>query len=212
MFVKQFDLGGDRNYGYLVADEESKKAFVIDPSYIPQEIVEFAKDKGFEIIYTFSTHSHHDHVDGNEEIAKLLGRDVLLYGDIEPTTGLKIDDGTKLPLGELELTIIHTPGHRDDHICLFIENAVFTGDTLFVGKIGGTWSDEDAKVQYNSLHNKLLKLPSSTIVYPGHNYGKKQTSTIEEEKTTNPFLIQPNFEKFLYLKKNWSQYKKEHNL
>jgi glyoxylase-like metal-dependent hydrolase (beta-lactamase superfamily II) len=212
MFVKQFLIGGDRNFGYLVADETSAQAVVIDPSYSPGTIVDFAHKQGYTIQYIFNTHGHYDHTNGNAEIKKLTGKAPLLFGDTEPHTGITVTDGSIFPLGELEITIIHTPGHTTDSICLHIGDAVFTGDTLFVGKIGGTDFGKQAKTEYHSLHQKLLTLPDNTRVFPGHNYGVAPESTIAHERVTNPFLIQPDFEAFVDLKRNWTAYKATHGI
>jgi len=212
MIIKQFELGGDRNFGYLIADEKSGKAVVVDPSYIPGEIIKFAEEGNYSIEYFFSTHGHSDHVDGNAEVERITGKKVMLFGDVEPSTGVKIEDNAVLPLGELDIKIIYTPGHIEDHICLLVEDALVTGDTLFVGKVGGTWSDADSDTEYESLHKKLMTLPPETRVLPGHDYGVAPTSTIGHEKATNPFLIQPDLKSFKYLKANWAAYKKEHNI
>ncbi|MBN1873831.1 MAG: MBL fold metallo-hydrolase [Anaerolineae bacterium] len=224
MFVKQFLTGGDRNFGYLVADEATKQALVIDPSYAPDTIVEFARGQGYEIVYVFCTHGHYDHTNGNATLQRLTGKRALLFGDVAPleegnsTTGVQVADGARFPLGNLEVLIIHTPGHSDDAICIYVEDAgsgdraVFTGDTLFVGKVGGTDYGINARIEYESLHHKLLTLPDETRVFPGHNVGVAPESTIGHERTTNPFLVQPNFEAFLHLKKTWTAYKLEHGI
>jgi glyoxylase-like metal-dependent hydrolase (beta-lactamase superfamily II) len=178
VFVKQFRTGGDRNFGYLVADETKKKAAIIDPSYSPEMIVEFARGRDYEIEYVFSTHDHFDH----------------------------------FPLGNLEIQILHTPGHTNDGICIYIEDTVFTGDTLFVGKVGGTDLGPGAKAEYDSLHQKLFALPDNTRVFPGHDYGTAPESTIAHERETNPFFLQPDFEAFVHLKRNWEAYKKAHGI
>lgn len=212
MFVKQFRTGGDRNFGYLVADEISKQAAVIDPSYSPEKIAAFAQEQGFHIIYVLNTHRHHDHTNGNEAMAALTGVPAVAWGDVEPRTGIVIEDGAVLPLGTLAIRVIHTPGHAPDAVCYLVDGAVFTGDTLFVGKVGGTDFEEGARAEYHSLHEKLLSLPDDTIVYPGHDVGVAPTSTIGHERRTNPFLLQPNFEAFVDLKRNWLAYKKEHGI
>lgn len=213
MFVKQFLTGGDRNFGYLIADETSKKAVIIDPSYSPKALVNFAvQEKGYTIEYVFNTHGHYDHSNGNRTIKKLTGKTALLLGDTEPQTGLKVAHDARFPLGELELVIIHTPGHTQDSICLYIGDAVFTGDTLFIGKVGGTDLGAQAKTEYKSLHQGLMKLPDDTRVFPGHNYGTAPESTIKRERETNPFLIQPDFEAFVDLKRNWTAYKEAHGI
>ena len=212
MFVKQFLTGGDRNFGYLVADESTKLTVIIDPSYSPKLIYDFAKDNGSEIRYIFNTHNHFDHTNGNNVIKKLTGICPLLFGDKDSKSGITISDGSHFPLGDLNIKIIHTPGHTHDSICIYIGDAVFTGDTLFVGKVGGTDFGTNAQSEYNSLFKKLLKLPDSTRVFPGHDYGILQESTIINEKETNPFLLQPDIESFIDLKKNWLEYKRIHGI
>lgn len=212
MFIKQFVTGGDRNFGYLVADEATKKALVIDPSFSPERIVDFARENGYEIKYIFVTHDHYDHSNGNAAIERLTGKRPLLLGSTDRATGIKVEDGARFPLGELEVWVLHTPGHTGDSICIHVDDAVFTGDTLFVGKVGGTDLGVGARTEYASLHDKLLTLPETTRVFPGHDYGTAPQSTIGKERKTNPFLLLPDFEAFVHLKRNWLAYKKEHGI
>jgi len=212
MFIKQFLTGGDRNFGYLIADESTNSAAIVDPSYSPKVIADFANENGFNIEYVFNTHGDADHTNGNEETFALTGVQALLFGDKEPKTGITVSDGAEFPLGTLTIHIIHTPGHTEDSICLYTGDAVVTGDTLFIGKIGGTDFGDNARKQYDSLHNKLLTLPDSTRVFPGHNVGVAPESTILHERQTNPFLVQPDVEAFIALKKNWLEYKKTHGI
>ena len=212
MFVKQFRVGGDRNFGYLVADEATMKAAIIDPAFSPERIFDFARENQYQIEYVFNTHAHFDHTNGNDTIEHLTGKRPLLFQRTDPETGITIEEGARLPLGELEIEIIHTPGHTADSICLHVGDALFTGDTLFVGKVGGTDFGAGAKAEYESLHQKLLALPEETRVFPGHDYGTASESTIAQERETNPFLAQPDFEAFVNLKRNWKAYKKEHGI
>jgi len=212
VFVKQFRTGGDRNFGYLVADKVMRKAAVIDPSFSPKRIVEFARDNHYEIAYVFNTHDHFDHTNGNDVIETLTGKRALLFGSTDPETGVTVEDGARFPLGDLEIKIYHTPGHTRDSICIYIGDAVFTGDTLFVGKVGGTDFGAGARAEYDSLHQKLLTLPDDTRVLPGHDYGTRPESTIAQERQTNPFLTQPDFEAYVDLKRNWASYKREHGI
>jgi glyoxylase-like metal-dependent hydrolase (beta-lactamase superfamily II) len=212
MFVKQFLIGGDRNFAYLIADESTRKAAMIDPSYHPEMVVDFAQKHGYTIDYVFNTHGHDDHTNGNEEVEKLTGKRPVLFGETDSATGIMVKDQARFPLGELEILILHTPGHTEDSICLYVGDAVFTGDTLFVGKIGGTDFGQQARTEYDSLQQKLMTLPDDTRVFPGHHYGAAPQSTIGHERQTNPFLLQPDFEAFVHLKKNWTAYKKEHGI
>ncbi|NTU44941.1 MAG: MBL fold metallo-hydrolase [Chlorobiaceae bacterium] len=212
MIAEQFRTGGDRNFGYLVADEVSGEALVIDASFDPSSIVRFAEEHGFVIRYVFSTHGHDDHTNGNGAIRRLTGIVPLLYGDTCPRTGVRVEDAACFSLGTLEARILYTPGHTPDSICILVGDALFTGDTLFTGKVGGTVTRAQALEEYNSLHEKLLCLPDTTKVWPGHDYGNAPHSSIGIERRSNPFLLQPDFNAFLALKHNWAEYKKMHGI
>ncbi len=212
MIIQQFRTGGDRNLGYLVADKVSRDALVIDASYSPDKIARYAEENGFTIRFLFSTHGHPDHTNGNGTMKRLCGVTPLLFGDTCPQTGIEVEDGAVFPLGGLDVRVIHTPGHTEDSICLIVGDAVFTGDTLFTGKIGGTSTEAQARAEYDSLHSKLMALPSETRVFPGHDYGVSPVSTIGSERSSNPFLLAEDFDAFLLLKQNWAAYKKAHGI
>jgi hydroxyacylglutathione hydrolase len=210
--VEQIRTGGDRNFGYLCADEATGEAFAVDPSNSPKALVDAAAHKGWRLVRAFCTHGHSDHTNGNEAFEQLTGIRVLLFGDRDARSGIEVAHGARFPLGEGVVEIIHTPGHTPDSICLLAGDALFTGDTLFVGKVGGTWSEADARQEYHSLHERLLTLGESVNVFPGHDYGVTPVSTIRNEKTTNPFLLQSDVEAFIHLKNNWAAYKKAHGI
>ena len=212
MIFEQINTGGDRNYGYLIGDEASKEAALIDPSYSPEKMVERAEKLGLNIVYIINTHGHYDHINGNETAQRKTGAKIAAYKDAGVGENINLSDGDVLKLGELELKIVHTPGHTADSLCLLAEDKLCTGDTLFVGKVGGTGFGTDAKQEYESLHNKIMTLPDNVQVYPGHNYGTAPSSTIKQERESNPFLLQESFDKFLWLKKNWLQYKIDHGI
>ncbi len=212
MLVKQFATGGDRNFGYIVVDEASAKAMVIDPSFSPKMIVNFAIQHRYKIEYIFITHNHPDHTNGNEIIEMLTGKRALLFGQINPVSGVRVEDKTTFPLGRSKVIILHTPGHTPDSICIQIGDALFTGDTLFVGKVGGTTSTAAARAEYTSLHSKLLALPDECRIFPGHDYGPAPQSTIGVQRRENPFLTAPDFAAFLHLKENWAAYKQAHGI
>lgn len=217
MLVKQFPVGGDRNFAYLVADSVTGQAAAVDVSYEPHMVWEFARTNGYQIVYLLSTHGHGDHTYGNAEMEALCGRPALRFGDRDPLTGLILADGVELPLGNLRMRVIHTPGHSPDSMCLYVPDPaggpgiLLTGDTLFVGKVGGTDFGAGARAEYESLH-RLMTLPDDTRVLPGHDYGVAPESTIAHERQTNPFLLQPDFDSFVWLKKNWLAYKQEHGI
>jgi glyoxylase-like metal-dependent hydrolase (beta-lactamase superfamily II) len=110
-----------------------------------------------------------------------------------------------LTVGELRLTAYHVPGHCDDHIVLYesVHKLLLTGDLLFVGKVGGTQSDEDARIEWRSLERLLTIIPDDATVWPGHDYGARPSSTIALEKRTNPFLLGAAEALFLRAKAEW---------
>jgi hydroxyacylglutathione hydrolase len=212
VLVKRFHTGGDRNLAYLVADEETKEALVIDPSYAPSAIVADAAERGLRIVRAFCTHDHHDHTNGNPGFEQETGVRPLLFGDRDPETGSLVEGNATFPLGGLTIRVLHTPGHSADSICIHVGDAVFTGDTLFVGKVGGTDLGEGARREYRSLHDILMGLPDETRVFPGHDVGVASESTIGHERETNPFLLRTDLDSFIDLKRNWAEYKKEHGI
>jgi len=212
MIFEQIKVGGDRNFSYLIGDEKRGIAAVVDPSFAPERILEIAQNHHLRTIYVINTHSHTDHTNGNHYLKTKTGAKVLGYEGRGLDLDLGIKDGDAIELGTLKLNIIHTSGHTEDSICILVEDKLLTGDTLFVGKVGGTDYGSGARKQYESLHKKLLVLDDAVKIYPGHDYGVKPFSTIGEEKRSNPFLLQSSFEDFLELKKNWLQYKRIHGI
>jgi glyoxylase-like metal-dependent hydrolase (beta-lactamase superfamily II) len=211
MIFEQIKTGGDRNFAYLIGDETTKKAAVADPANHPQKVLSRAAKLGLEVVYLINTHGHFDHTSGNEMV-QAKARVELIRGG--PSGA---GDGAVFSLGEVELKVIHTPGHTQDSICVLatapgVPGKLVTGDTLFVGKVGGTGFGQDARDEYESIHSKLLTLPEETEVWPGHDYGVAPRSTIGHEKKTNPFILRERFEDFLWLKKNWAAYKEEHGI
>ena len=212
MIFQQIAVGGDRNFAYLVADEQSKKALLVDPAYNQKKVLSLVAEHGLDVVYVANTHGHYDHSQLSDKIAKATGARVVAHKSSASAADLAVDDGDELELGSLKIKIMHTPGHTADGICLLIDNKLITGDTLFVGKVGGTASGPQARDEYDSLFGKLLKLPDETEVWPGHDYGIRPSSTIGTERRENPFLVCPTFEAFVDLKRDWTQYKREHGI
>lgn len=211
MIFEQIPCGGDRNFGYLVCGEDSNSAVAVDPSSTPQSLTERAGELGISIGYVMNTHSHSDHTQGNSFLRQGCGARVIGHEHIRGVD-MGVSDGQELELGSLSFRVLHTPGHTPDSICVLVGDELLTGDTLFVGKIGGTWARDDAEVEFQSL-KKLMELDDRVRVWPGHDYGSAPSSTIGREKQTNPFIQRLNsFDDFLWLKDNWASYKAEHGL
>ena len=210
MIFKQIESGGDRNYAYLIVCGKTKEGVIIDPSPDPSPVIEAVREEGVEIKYLINTHSHYDHSQGNDKF-RLSGKGrPIIFINCGPAPS--VEDGRILSFGELSLKIIHTPGHTPDSICIKIEDRLMTGDTLFVGKVGGTYGEKDARTEFESL-KKIMALDPDTEVWPGHNYGVKPYSTIAFELENNPFIKRlGDFREFLWLKQNWAAYKLEHDI
>ncbi len=211
---EQIKTGGDRNFGYLIGDGKSKEAALVDPSYAPDTLVQRAKAQGLTVKYIINTHSHGDHTNGNARAKELTGASICAFEPSGISKEVGLTHHARLFLGELEIVTLHTPGHSPDHIVLFIPQylAALTGDHLFVGKIGGTYTKENAREQYDSLWMLFDEMPQETTVWPGHDVGCRPSSTFAIEKDSNPFLLASSFEEFCALKEHWATFKQQHGL
>jgi len=207
LIFEQIRSGGDRNFGYLLGDRETRAGVLIDPSYSPEAFVERARAQGLSISHVINTHSHPDHTNGNEKALALTGAAFAAHPMLNPAVAL--NDGGSLEIGELRLTAYHVPGHCVDHVVLYepVHHLLMTGDLLFVGKVGGTQNDTDASTEWRSLQRLLTLVPDETTVWPGHDYGVRPSSTIGLEKQTNPFLLCTDEAAFLRLKADWPHVK-----
>ena len=177
------------NFTYVLADETSEAA-VIDPSWDLDKVLEIIIDNKLNLKYIINTHTHFDHVLGNEKIASKTNAKIVQHRSSNQPHDLSVDEGQELLLGQSRLHILYTPGHSNDSICIIVnEKSIITGDTLFVGNCGRVdLPGGNASAMFDSLLNKLTNLDDSLIVYPGHNYGEKVTSTLGEEKQSNSTL------------------------
>jgi len=206
---RQIGAGGDRNFAYLFGD--GGEAAAVDP-IAPSRVLEAAKEAGVTIKYIVNTHGHYDHTEGNAELKAATGAEVIAHEAAGTQKDIAVKGGERFRLGETEFEILATPGHTPDSLCVLWDGRLMSGDTLFIGKVGGTGFGADARAEYASLHDVIGKLPDETEVWPGHDYGTEPSSTISHEKATNPFLLRPDFDSFVDLKANWAEYKREHGI
>ena len=198
MFFKQIQQHGD-NFSYIIADETSREAAVIDSSYNAGEISRVIKAKGLQLKYVINTHSHSDHTAGNQELSSIFGAKIVAHKLSRIGVDITVDDGDIINVGSIPVKVIYTPGHTPDSICLLVDKKkLLTGDTLFVGECGRTdLPGGNSTSMYKSLFHKLLKLSDDVEVYPGHDYGPKPVSTIGEERRSNYTLETRSLKKFI---------------
>lgn len=214
LIFEQIRVGGDRNFGYLLADREAGVGALIDPAYSPDMLVDRATAQGIRITHVVNTHGHTDHIEGNPRAVEATGAVVAAHADSPAEPDVTLADGASLRIGDLELNCLHTPGHAEDHLVVFEPHygILLTGDLIFVGKVGGTSNDDDAQIEWESLQRVLGSVPDEATVWPGHDYGVRPSSTIALERRTNPFLLCEDLTAFLDLKRDWPTFKKEHGL
>ena len=202
--VKRFRMSVDwkgnpfRENSYLIYDLDSLHGLIIDPGSRSRKLEKFFAEQQIEVVGILNTHGHFDHSDGNAFYRQLFSVDVFAssldvarYSASENLPTVKIDGIKSLELGPLQVEVFPTPGHTPGGVCYLIGSHLFTGDTLFRQTVGKTWDDDQGTAEENgqklirSIKNKLLPLPDSTIVYPGHGV----ETTIASERESNPFLL-----------------------
>lgn len=211
---EQMEIGGDRNFGYLLGDRRAGVAALVDPAFRPEALVQRAEAQGLAVELILNTHGHADHTNGNDRARELTDAPLVAHRSAASEPEVAVEDGDARSLGGLTLEFLHVPGHADDHLLVHVPDhgVALTGDLLFVGKIGGTVGEEDARAELESLERVLAELPDETTVWPGHDYGCRPASTLGIERASNPFLLCDGFDEFFDLKRRWSAFKEEHGL
>lgn len=187
--VETFGCGGCR--AYLAGDPRSGVAIMIDPTRESiDRYVAAASRHNLTIRYIVETHTHADHVSGARALRQATGARLVMHRESPARdVDLRVEDGESLVVGGLRLDILHTPGHTADSICLRLGERLFTGDTLLAGSVGRTdLPTGDPEALYESLFDRLLRLPPYLQVYPAHDYRHLAPSTIGAEIVTNPKL------------------------
>lgn len=197
--IEQIPVGKMANFTYLIIDNEEKEIAIVDPSWDLEKIFAIINKNQYTVTYIINTHSHFDHVLGNDQIIAVTKCKVIQHENSLEKHDISVNDGDKFMIGKTIVQVLFTPGHSKDSICLIVDSKIIiTGDTLFVGNCGRTdLPGSDPEEMYNSLFEKIIKLDNNIIVYPGHNYGYKPISTIEEEKKNNYVLVPRSKNEFI---------------
>lgn len=198
LIVRQIPVGTMANFVYLLVEPKSMEALVVDSGWETSPVLKAAEELGAQVKFVVATHEHFDHTLSLGELGEKLGAKVVVHESSPIDHDLSVVDGEELKLGRKGVMVLHTPGHTEDSICLYDGKNLFTGDTMFVGAIG-RFEREMSKAMYHSLHEVIMKLPNSTIIYPGHDYGEVPFRTLGEEKVLNPFLLVGDIRSFLSL-------------
>ena len=191
MIFRQLFEGVTSTYTYLLGCGNSRRALLIDP--VAEEVdryVALLDTLGLRLVYTLETHVHADHITGSGRLRERLGSRSVVHRDAGAMCAdLLVTDGVPLQLGELELEVLHTPGHTNGCVSYFAGDRVFTGDALLIDGCGRTdFQQGNPGTLYDSIHQQLFTLPPDTLVYPGHDYHGRTVSTIKEEMEGNSRL------------------------
>ena len=191
MIFKQLFDTKSSTYTYLISSGKGREALIIDPvienvdSYI-----NLLKELDLRLVKVIDTHIHADHVTGASKL-KDITKCVTIMGDHTPTDAveIKVKDDEVINLESLKIRAMYTPGHTSDSFSFLMDNFLFSGDTLLINGTGRTdFQNGNSKDAYNSIFNKLLKLPEETLLYPAHDYKGQKVSTIGKERKNNPRL------------------------
>ena len=205
------------NFVYLIGDPQTRECLVVDPAWDVEGLIDIAQQDDMKLVGALATHYHPDHVGGSlfgftiTGLASLIERlPVKAHVNKEEAEGIKLvtglsesdlvrhESGDVVELGNLRITLIHTPGHTPGSQCFLINGRLVSGDTLFINSCGRVdLPGSDPAQMYESLTGKLAKLPDDTVLFPGHHYADRPTSTIGQEKRSNYCLRVPSLEDWL---------------
>lgn len=204
MIFRQLFDAESSTYTYLLADEESRQAALIDP--VREQVdrdVKLVAELGLTLAWVLETHVHADHVTGAGALRERTGAKVAASKRGAPCVDLQLAEGDVVRVGRLEVKVLETPGHTDDSLSFLVGDKLFTGDALLVRGTGRTdFQNGDPGQLYDAITQKLFTLPDTTEVYPGHDYVGHAMTTVGEEKQHNPRLAGKTREDFITFMRN----------
>ena len=204
LFRQLFDKSSS-TYTYLIASAKGREALIIDPVLENVErYIQLLKELDLKLVKVIDTHIHADHISGIAELRDQTNC-VTIMGDKTPSdvVSMQVSDDELIKIDDLQLRAVFTPGHTSESFSFLMNDRVFTGDTLLIRGTGRTdFQNGDPKDSYNSIFNKLLKLPDETLLYPAHDYNGKKFSTIGDEKKFNPRLQVNNENEYVQIMSN----------
>ena len=188
MFIRQLFDRETSTYTYLIADEKTSEAAIIDPvkEQFDRDVL-LIKQLGFKLKYVMETHVHADHITSSGKLREEFSAEVVLHKNSGAKCADKLlKDNDVLTIGDIEIKALHTPGHTNADVSYLVENTIFTGDALLVRDCGRTdFQLGDSATLYNSINDKIFSLDDDTVIYPGHDYYGFTASSVKEEKQFN---------------------------
>ncbi|TFG93060.1 MAG: MBL fold metallo-hydrolase [Myxococcales bacterium] len=222
LYFRQIAVGQMANFAYLIGSRSTREALVVDPAWSVDALLDQAAADEMRIVGALVTHYHQDHVGGKifgldiEGVARLLEREpVPIHVNAHEAEGtrkvtgasesdlVRHEAGDAIELGQLQIRLLHTPGHTPGSQCFLVEERgqpghLVSGDTLFLGSCGRVdLPGSDPEAMYYSLNRTLKELPDDTLVYPGHLYSSEPSASLGEQKRANPYLRVASLEQFL---------------
>ena len=205
MIFKQIFDTETSTYTYIIASAKGREAVIIDPVLENvEDYINALKELDLKLVKVIDTHIHADHITGASKL-KQATNCITIMGEHTPadTVEIKVKDDEIIDIDNLKIRSMYTPGHTSDSYSFLLDNYLLTGDTLLINGTGRTdFQNGSAKDQYNSLFNKLLKLPENTIVLPAHDYNGKKSSTIGNEIKNNPRLQVSSEDQYIEIMNN----------
>jgi hydroxyacylglutathione hydrolase len=222
LYFRQVAVGEMANLAYLVGSRSTREALVVDPAWDVDALLDQAEADGMKVVGALVTHYHQDHIGGDLFGARIPGLGRLLartpmpihvnahealgvrrVAGVSETDLVRHEGGDKIELGGVSVCLLHTPGHTPGSQCFLVDcpgrpGSLVSGDTLFLGSCGRVdLPGSNPEHMYESLHGKLGRLPDETLLYPGHQYSAAPSSTMGEQKRTNPYLRVSRLDDFL---------------
>ena len=192
-------------YTYIISSGKGREALIIDPVIEhTKKYIKILNDLELKLVKVIDTHIHADHISGLNELNKQTECTRIMGEESESEViDLKVKENEKVKIEKVELTTLYTPGHTKCSYSYLMNDRVFTGDTLLINGSGRTdFQGGSAMAQYDSIFNKLLKLPNKTLVYPAHDYNGKKFSTVENERNNNPRLQVSSPDEYIQIMNN----------
>ena len=200
------EIGPAKNFQYFIGSQDTREVAVVDPAWDVPHLLAEAERLGVRITHVLASHGHADHINGVDELLRATDARVLVHEadadffafDWPASSVQRTRGGEKLSIGDVEIEILHTPGHTPGSQSFFVRGRLVTGDTLFINGCGRCdFPGGDPVQMYETLHQRVGALPDETLLLPGHNYDSKPEDTLAGQRKTNRFYLARDLDQFL---------------